>query len=314
MKGGFSYWVGLWMVVLLAVACKPSLPEGVVSEKEMENLLYDYHLSQGMAGENGERGVYQRIYLDAVLRKHGLSESDFNKSLLYYMRHAAILRQIYARLDDRFKAEANALGMSASDMSAYGSLSSTGDTASIWKEGRSQVLTRAVPFNHYSFSIKADTAYHAGDRIILNFDCNFIYQDGMRNGCAMLAVVFKNDSVASSYVMLTAANHYSITVEDRNRLGIKQVKGYFMLANSQSNMESATTLQLMFLNNIQMVRMHVKKIDTPHEPKDSAKVQEHIKEEVRPLPPSSGQLLPPPRRGAPLRPALSPANAQRIIK
>ena len=56
---------------------------------------------------------------------------------------------------------------------------------------------------------------------MLDFESHFIYQDGIRDGLAVLAVQFSNDSIASQVVHVQSSQHYSMQVEDRDTLGIK---------------------------------------------------------------------------------------------
>ena len=55
-----------------------------------------------------------------------------------------------------------------------------------------------APYNVMTFEIEADSTYHPGDRIIFSFNSDFVYKGGVKDGMALLAVQFKNDSVASS--------------------------------------------------------------------------------------------------------------------
>ncbi len=254
---GFSF-LFLLAMQFLFVGCKPSLPSSVLSRDKMEDVMYDYHLSKSLASQQVNTGEAERIYQDAVLRKYGITQEEFDGSLSYYMRHTDELSKIYANLEERLRAEAGSLGVSASDLEGMGNLSSTGDTANVWNDSRSLVLVPKAPFNQKNFTIKCDTSYHAGDAFRLSFDCNFIYQDGTRNACALLAITLANDSVISTFTQVSMPGYLTLNLSDYGRIGIKEIKGYFILGKSQSQLESATTLQLMFVNNIQLVRMHTK--------------------------------------------------------
>ena len=132
-------------------------------------------------------------------------------------------------------------------------------------------------FNSRSFKIEADTAFHKGDRFRLDFESQFIFQDGMRDGIALLAVQFKNDSVAQTVVHIQSAQHYSVELADNDSLGVKCIKGYFMLNEGgfSSDAGSLTTLKLMFVNKIRLIRMHPKKVapvSSSAASSDSAKV------------------------------------------
>lgn len=251
------------MALLFCVSsCKPSLPSGVLSKGKMTDILYDYHLALAMAhmDDNGDKGQ-SLAYREAVLRKHDVTSAEFDSSMVYYMRHTELLEDVYKDLTDRYNNEITAMGGSAKEGGEFANLSATGDTANVWNLATSMVFMPVKPFNSTSFDIKVDSTFHKGDRLMLDFDAQFIYQDGMRNGVAMLAVQFGNDSIAQRTIMIQSTQHYSVELSDVDLLGIKSVKGYFMLMNGDNGtgVSSQTTLKLMFLEHIKLIRMHPQK-------------------------------------------------------
>lgn len=251
------------MALLFCVSsCKPSLPSGVLSKGKMTDILYDYHLALAMAhmDDNGDKGQ-SLAYREAVLRKHDVTSAEFDSSMVYYMRHTELLEDVYKDLTDRYNNEITAMGGSASAGGEFANLSATGDTANVWNLATSMVFMPVKPFNSTSFDIKVDSTFHKGDRLMLDFDAQFIYQDGMRDGVAMLAVQFGNDSIAQRTIMIQSTQHYSVELSDADSLGIKSVKGYFMLMNDDNGtgVSSQTTLKLMFLEHIKLIRMHPQK-------------------------------------------------------
>lgn len=251
------------MALLFSVSsCKPSLPSGVLSKGKMTDILYDYHLALAMAhmDDNGDKGQ-SLAYREAVLRKHDVTSAEFDSSMVYYMRHTELLEDVYKDLTDRYNNEITAMGGSAKEGGEFANLSATGDTANVWNLATSMVFMPVKPFNSTSFDIKVDSTFHKGDRLMLDFDAQFIYQDGMRNGVAMLAVQFGNDSIAQRTIMIQSTQHYSVELSDADSLGIESVKGYFMLMNGDdgTGVSSQTTLKLMFLEHIKLIRMHPQK-------------------------------------------------------
>lgn len=251
------------MALLFCVSsCKPSLPSGVLSKGKMTDILYDYHLALAMAhmDDNGDKGQ-SLAYREAVLRKHDVTSAEFDSSMVYYMRHTELLEDVYKDLADRYNNEITAMGGSAKEGGEFANLSATGDTANVWNLATSMVFMPVKPFNSTSFDIKVDSTFHKGDRLMLDFDAQFIYQDGMRNGVAMLAVQFGNDSIAQRTIMIQSTQHYSVELSDADSLGIKSVKGYIMLMNDDNGtgVSSQTTLKLMFLEHIKLIRMHPQK-------------------------------------------------------
>lgn len=241
-------------VTLLLASCKPQVPGEYLQPDEMEDILYDYHLASGMIGDDGS-AFKKAMYEASVLRKHGVSKALFDSSLVYYSRHSDRFHDIYANLLKRLNDEALSLGASAGELSNMGGSMAKGDTANIWNDAASAVLATCQPYNVKSFYVKADSAFHKGDRVILSFKTQFIFQDGYKDGLAMLAVRFQNDSVTSQTVHLSESSVYSLAVADDARLGIKEIRGFITLQASPD--ESQTTLKLMFIDNIRLIRCHV---------------------------------------------------------
>ena len=224
----------------------------VISSSEMEKILYDYHLADAMAQQ--AQGGYEKNaieYRAAVLRKYDVSQSEFDSSMVYYMRHTDELHTIYQHISDRMQDEANRIGASAAN-----GITAAGDSADVWNGERSLALFPNEPYNLYSFSLNTDTTFHKGDRLILSFKSDFIFQDGIRDGVVILSVVLGNDSVASNVSHITSSMPMSIMISDNDSLGIKKIKGLFLLSKNTEANSSSTTLQLMSIHDIQLIRVH----------------------------------------------------------
>ncbi|MBP5278411.1 MAG: DUF4296 domain-containing protein [Prevotella sp.] len=256
--------IGIFLLCLL-ISCKPGVPRHVIQPADMEKLLYDYHVGQAMAQESSDDREYnQELYKLAVLKKHRVSEAEFDTSLVYYMRHTEQLHAIYKKLSERLNKEALALGASASEVNRY-TLSNTGDTANIWTGEMVASLIPYAPYNKISFVIPADTAFRKGDRFLLGLSSRFLYQDGSRDAVMQLAVRFANDSVYARAIHMSSNTNYTVEVEDRDTLGIKELRGFILLTKDKN--ASETTLKLLLLDNIHLVRFH-KAIQSPADPAD----------------------------------------------
>ena len=248
------------LLLLLAFACKPQVPGEYIQPDEFEDILYDFHLADGMAdgdGENGDAAYDVTLYRQAVLHKYGVTQAEFDSSLVYYMRHADRLHKIYESLAERFEDEAMALGASANDIRRYGDMTSARDTSNLWRGVHAAMLMPYAPYNVMTFEIAADSTYRPGDKIIFSFNTDFVYKDGPKEGVALLAIQFKNDSVASSTVRMSSNSNYSVTVGDYSRKGIKAIRGFIYLGERRARRDDANRedLRLMFIDNIRMVRM-----------------------------------------------------------
>ena len=252
LSSAFAFFV-FCCILVSTIGCNND--DTFISQSEMEDILYDYHIADAMARE--AKGGYDKnslVYRAAVLKKYGVTQAKFDTSMVYYMRHTDVLHKMYENIAERMEEEARNLGADASG----GSLTAMGDSADVWKGPTSMVLIPNQPYNLYTFDFRTDTTFHKGDHILLAFKSDFIFQDGMRDGIAVLAVVFNNDSVASRTSHLSSSMPMTLQIDDNDSLGIRQVKGFFMLSKNNDSNSSSTTLQLMSISNIQLLRIHSK--------------------------------------------------------
>ena len=246
----------LILLVLVLVSCKPTVPSDYIQPGDMEDLLYDYHIAMSMAAIKNATPTEQEAYKLAVFKRHDVSESEFSKSLQYYMRHTERLKKMYENIDERLQKEARAQGASASDFSQYGEASLKGDTTNVWNKARAVILMPQSPDNYRYFEIQTDTTYHKGDQLTLEFDPQFIVQDGTREGVAVFSVTFGNDSVATETIRIYNEDHQVLSIRDNAHVGIKRVRGYFYMPQPQ---EASSTFRLLAVTNIKLIRMHKSK-------------------------------------------------------
>lgn len=237
--------------ICIAFGCSDK-PDTFISKSEMEDILYDYHLADAMAQQ--AKGGYDKnvlAYRAAVLKKYGVTQEKFDTTMVYYMRHTKELHDMYQDIADRMQQEATKLGANAS-----GGVTASGDSADVWNGEKTMVLLPNQPYNLYSFDLKTDTTFHKGDRLILSFKSDFIFQDGMRDGIAYLAVVMANDSVVTRNNHISIGMTSTMQIDDFDSLGIKEIKGFFMLSKNNDMNASSTTLQLMSISDIKLIRVH----------------------------------------------------------
>ena len=184
-------------VLMLAAACTPSVPKQYIQPGEMEDILFDYHVAQAMSKTTGS-GDYEynkQLYIDAVLKKYGISEADFDSSLVYYYTRADKFRDIYAHVSERLNEEAKLLGASVGDISRYSQYSATGDTANIWSGISDALLIPRPTQNRVDFTIKVDTTFHLGDSFMFQFMTEYLYQSGSKDAVVCIVTKYEGDSI-----------------------------------------------------------------------------------------------------------------------
>lgn len=244
------------MIMMSVSSCKPGIPSEYIQPDEMEDILYDYYVSQSSVYQNSDSNtpVYNKnVYYHTVLKKHGVTEAEFDSSLVYYYTYAEKLSTIYKNVSARLEKEAVALGASAGEIGKYSALKADGDTANIWRGGTATVLMPVPPYNRMDFVIKSDTTFMRGDSFMMNFMTTFVYQSGTKDAVIYIAVRYDNDSISTHTNRVSSSGLTQLRVPANKDNDIKEIKGFVYL--SRGNDES-NTLKLMFIDNIQMVRFH----------------------------------------------------------
>lgn len=262
--------VGIVMALTALSGCKPTVPSTFLSEDEMEDILYDYHLAEAMARVQG--GDYSHTlvtYRTAVLRKYGVSQEKFDTSMVYYMRHTEQLLAIYKHISERMESRAHELGSNVGSLAEMGNIRAHGDTTDIWKGESSVALIPDQPYNLRSFTLRADSSFRQGDSFTLTLTSNFIFQDGSRDGVVSLAVVYANDSVASRVQHVSSAMPVTVSISNDDSLKVREVRGFFLLAPNTQTGSTSTTLHLMTLSHIHLYRIRAQRRVAPPSPSSS---------------------------------------------
>ena len=251
------YWV-IPFIAALAVSCRPSVPDKYIQPDEMEDILYDYHISQALANQGNDPSVYgynRSMYYNAVLKKYDITEAEFDSSLVYYYTHADRLFDIYKRLSERMGNEAMGLGASVGEIGKYSQLKSDGDTANVWREMTSMVLLPYPPYNRFSFSMKADSTFKRGDSFLFNFMADFMYQAGTKDAIIYMSVRYDNDSVSAHTSHVSVSGISQLRIPGNVDNAIKEIDGFIYLNRGN---DGSQTLKLMFIDQIQFIRFHNK--------------------------------------------------------
>lgn len=244
-----------FLFVIVLCSCSSDSQE-ILSHGKMEDIIYDLHLAQGMAdkGDYDKRAMKEAEYRAAVLKKYEITQAEWDSSFTYYCRHADELHEIYNNVAERMQDEIVSLGGEV----ALNGEGFSADTANIWNMERNFILVPNEPYNVKSYVIPADSTIKKGDRLTMQFSTQFVYQDGMRDVVAVMAVTFQNDSVASETRHATQQGTTSFSIQDDQHLGIKKVSGYFIVGSNLNDVPSST-VRLASISNVRIVIAHEEK-------------------------------------------------------
>lgn len=243
------------------VSCKPSVPSEYIQPDDMEDLIYDYHVAQGIAmQQDGSQNYNRRLNFELVLKKHGLTQAQFDSSLVYYYTRADRFQEIYKHVQERLNNEAEKYGAAVSE-GPIKAASLSGDTADVWKGNRALMLLNDRPYHLYQFAQKADTAYRAGDSFMLSMNTTWLMQQGNRQATVYLAITYANDSTVKQYSTVSSSGNTTLRIPYCKER-VKEIKG-FVMCGMRPSTDDTNSLCVLFVNNIQLFRFHNKIIEQP---------------------------------------------------
>ena len=248
----------IMVIVLFAAACKPTVPDSIIQPDEMEDFLYDYYLAKAMAVQNvksqDERDYQQHLYVEAVFERHHISHADFDSSIVYYYSHADRLESMYRRVAERLEKRALSLGAGEGEFVKYVTLGASGDTTNIWSDRTDVLLSPQPPRNRFDFEIETDTTTRSGDVFLLQFMSDYLFQTGVKDGVAVINVFYEEDTIVTRSLHYSSSGFNKLRLESPKMLTPKKIGGFFYIGGGE---EKTTTLRLLFLSNIQLIRFHI---------------------------------------------------------
>lgn len=242
-------------ILLTLVSCKPKRPAGVLSESKMEEILFDYHVAQGVS-ENGsglDNKLDNETILQSVFKKHGITEAQFDTSMIFYCGDLKKLAAIYNKVDARLERSLEAVGLLAAPKDAYAALSAEGDTANVWEE-RPFVVVRSNPLeNLFAWEQKCDSTWLEGDELMWRFMPRFLSRSGFCESYADLVVVFDNDSVRGVTVRLNGNNNVELRIGNKEGWLPRSVFGHLIIPLDEKDGGEPS---LVLLTNPVLIRFH----------------------------------------------------------
>ena len=268
------------LVLMLVVACKPTVPSEYIQPGEMEDILYDYHLALAMSrqkGINDESDYNRSLYFQSVLKKYGITEAEFDSSLVYYYSHAYRLKDIYSEVNQRLSDEATSLGVAVGDISRYSQYSETGDTANIWNHQTDLLLIPRPAMNRYDFTVKVDSTFKKGDSFMFQFMSEFIWQSGSKDITVCIVCKYEGDSIIQTANHISAAGTVQVRIPANREKKLKEMRGFIYLSDGG---DDSNVRKMLFISQIQLIRFHDEMLTneetTDDEPSTEASTKDSI--------------------------------------
>lgn len=236
-------------LVLVASSCKVEKPDSVMSESQMENLLYDYHIAKAM-GENlsGDEDYKKALYVEAVFDKYGISEEYFDSSMVWYTRNTKTLSEIYEKVSERLKIKQNAINHLIAMRDNKPKMSAPGDSIDVWIWQKVVKLTGFPLNNKFTFSLPADSNFKRRDELLWKAKYSFLngIPDSTMAPIMAMQIVYKNDSVIDCCTKrIFESGTQDIRIQS-DTMDIKEINGFIFSPKSEG----------LLVSDISLVRYH----------------------------------------------------------
>lgn len=250
----------LFLFLVLLCSCSPSRPRGIMGKDKMTDVLVDYHLAQGMAeaqAQGEEQDVVRYKYIQAVFRKHGITEAEFDSAMIYWSGRGDEFTHIYDNVVTRVQAQAERLGLeaSANNQDQFASLTSEGDTANIWL-GKDFACIVANPVQCvYSFQMKADSTFKPGDSFIWRFKSQFVSKSMNNEAIALLNFYYEKDTVDYVSTLLRNSPKNELRHDPGKRLdslNLRSIYGFIYLPLTSD----ADQPKPLLISEMMLIRIH----------------------------------------------------------
>ena len=252
----------IFLIFIILVSCD-NRPKNVLSKAKLEEVLYDYHLAQGLIDQlpSEERLDKSQDYINAVLQKHGITQAQLDTTILYYNRYPKDLHKIYVNLRERYTNANQELQLINGNNSFTAIFAEGGDTTNLWQGSKLLVLRSNPPLNIESFSILADTNFHRNDQFILSFT-PIIFKSSPDDRdisiYAGLSIMYTNGKHIGTTRQINSNTRQQFSIKAEDDHDIKQVTGFLYYRGNPD------TRNFCLIDNIQFIRMHEKAAVVEH--------------------------------------------------
>jgi len=227
---------------LLLSACD-GRPRGVLDQSDMTKILVDMHKTEALLAEKGlSYGSYssKAPYYNFVLKKYGITQAQFDSSLVWYTKNPKKFGRIY---DDvtvqltKFQKE-----IKGGKYHAVDTLELAKIKVNIWPKKMKYVMTKDSARTHLDFEIP-NQSFMYGDTYILKFLLRIAPEDSSVRQRVVLRINYANGKVDSVYKTAyhdSLLRRYTFRFPAIRKLKIKSISGQLLGSSAYKGKLHAT--------------------------------------------------------------------------
>lgn len=245
-------WYSVILLACFMVACQVKRPDVVLSDTQMENVLYDFHVAKAMGEDIPYNESYKRVlYLESVYKKYGITQADFDTSMVWFARNPDALTKIYENVNARLKAERDGINHLIALRDNKPKESLPGDSIDVWIWQHIYELTGMPLDNKITFALPTDTNFKDRDTLRWTVHFRFLNEqpvDSVYAPLMAMQIFYDKDTISD---MLKVQNSGTETLQlAADTLGkIKEIRGFIYYPMQK-------TAQSLLTDHISLMRFH----------------------------------------------------------
>lgn len=216
----------------LMLSCSKT-PSDILPQKKMKEVLVDMHLAEAMINsdykEYNANEKKEALY-KSVFDKHGITEADYDSSLVWYGRNLDVYMQVYENVVAELNARKKALG----DIQPDAAPNSNRDSVNVWNRFDFLTFIPEAPYNGVYFDFVPQGGYKAGSTFVLAMDVWGLNKN-MTQAPEVRLSVEQTDTTFTSMRYITHDGLNQLMVKSRPLKPIRRVYGYIRLEESDDD-------------------------------------------------------------------------------
>lgn len=246
----YRVFISSLLAACFLVACKVERPEAVFSDQLMEDILCDYHKAKAMADEVSYNESYKKaLYVESVFRKHGVTQAEFDSSLVWFSRHPDEFSKIYEKVKERLGRERDDINRLIALRDKKPTESQPGDSVDVWFWRQVYHLT-GMPFdNKLTFSIPSDANFENRDTLVWSVRFNRVERDSLLAPVMALQILYSKDTLCSEPKKVYVDGMQTVSLSADSLGDLKEVRGFIYFPAGES-------VRSLLLDSISLIRYH----------------------------------------------------------
>lgn len=247
------------LLVALFCGCDKA-PNGVIKESDFADFLYDLYRLEAIIEANPDmfpNDSLKRVAKQSLFQKHGITQADYDSSMVWYAAnfkaYSTVHKKVVMRLqDDKTLLTKEMIKAPQDHKQASGErhqrkmYASKGDTADIWTDTRSLMLTPGLKCGYFTFECQPDGEHLKGDKYTLSLKMLCF----SNTFSLMLAAEYQDGSVALIHRNASMEGWTNLALQTDSTRNVRRIYGYI-----KYNITGASTVN--YLDSIALLRTHL---------------------------------------------------------